>query len=92
MIPCYQVCDPFVTVYKGYSLRKETEDYLAAHGLRNAVYSIDAADARDGLFDDLVPCPFQVNDAMLYASITWQCFTLLINSITVVISRHDIHS
>ncbi|XP_039803064.1 uncharacterized protein LOC120667102 [Panicum virgatum] len=56
------VCDPSVTVYKGYSLRKETEDYLAAHGLRNAVYSIDAADARDGLFDDLVPCPFQQPD------------------------------
>ncbi|XP_039840727.1 ribonuclease H-like [Panicum virgatum] len=53
------VCDPSVTVYKGYSLHKETEDYLAAHGLRNAVYSIDAEDARDGLFDDLVPCPFQ---------------------------------
>ncbi|CAD6215409.1 unnamed protein product [Miscanthus lutarioriparius] len=53
------VCDPPVTVYKGYSLRKETEEYLAARGLRNVVYSIDAADARDKLFGDLVPCPFQ---------------------------------
>ncbi|XP_066364344.1 uncharacterized protein [Miscanthus floridulus] len=56
------VCDPPVTVYKGYSLRKETEEYLAARGLRNAVYSIDAADARDELFGDLVPCPFQQPD------------------------------
>ncbi|OEL24477.1 hypothetical protein BAE44_0014503 [Dichanthelium oligosanthes] len=56
------VCDPSATVYKGYSLRKETEEYLAARGLRNAIYSIDAADARDELFDDLVPCPFQQPD------------------------------
>lgn len=54
------VCDPSVTVFKGYSLRKETEEYLAARGLRNAVYAIDAADARDDLFGNLVPCPFQV--------------------------------
>ncbi|KAL6865154.1 hypothetical protein ACP4OV_016305 [Aristida adscensionis] len=53
------VCDPSVTVYKGYSLRKETEEYLAARGLRNALYSIDAKDATDELFGDLVPCPFQ---------------------------------
>ncbi|GJN36398.1 hypothetical protein PR202_gb25254 [Eleusine coracana subsp. coracana] len=63
------VCDPPVTVYKGYSLRKETEEYLAALGLRNALYSIEAADARDELFGDLVPCPFQVNDAVPYASV-----------------------
>ena len=84
MIPCYQVCDPSVTVYKGYSLRKETKDYLARHGLRNAVYSIDAADAIDGLFDDLVLRPFQVNDATLYASVTCQCFALLINVIYTI--------
>ncbi|OEL30975.1 hypothetical protein BAE44_0008005 [Dichanthelium oligosanthes] len=53
------VRDPSVTVFKGYSLRKDTEEYLAARGLRNALYAIDAADARDELFDDLVPCPFQ---------------------------------
>ncbi|TVU04472.1 hypothetical protein EJB05_47582 [Eragrostis curvula] len=57
------VCDPSVTVFKGYSLRKDTEEYLAARGLRNALYSIDAADARDELFGDLVPCPFQQPDA-----------------------------
>ncbi|XP_010239833.1 uncharacterized protein LOC100831320 isoform X2 [Brachypodium distachyon] len=56
------VCDPPVTVYKGYSLRKETEEYLAARGLKHALYSINAADARDELFDDLVPCPFQQPD------------------------------
>uniref|UniRef100_A0ACD5TPV5 Uncharacterized protein n=2 Tax=Avena sativa TaxID=4498 RepID=A0ACD5TPV5_AVESA len=57
------VCDPSVTVYKGYSLRKETEEYLAARGLKNALFSINGADARDELFDDLVPCPFQQPDA-----------------------------
>ncbi|XP_051208030.1 uncharacterized protein [Lolium perenne] len=56
------VCDPSVTVYKGYSLRKDTEEYLAARGLKNAMYSINAADAKDELFDDLVPCPFQQPD------------------------------
>ncbi|KAL6662040.1 hypothetical protein ACP70R_001424 [Stipagrostis hirtigluma subsp. patula] len=55
-------CDPSVTVFKGYSLRKDTEEYLAARGLRNALYSIDAADATDELFGDLVPCPFQQPD------------------------------
>jgi hypothetical protein len=54
------VCDPSVTVFKGYSLRKDTEEYLAARGFRNAIYAIDAADATDELFGDLVPCPFQV--------------------------------
>ncbi|XP_008676863.1 putative rnase H family protein isoform X2 [Zea mays] len=56
------VRDPSVTVFKGYSLRKDTEEYLAARGLRNALYAIDATDARDELFDDLVPCPFQQPD------------------------------
>ncbi|AQK51526.1 Uncharacterized protein Mb2253c [Zea mays] len=61
------VRDPSVTVFKGYSLRKDTEEYLAARGLRNALYAIDATDARDELFDDLVPCPFQVTRTMLSA-------------------------
>ena len=47
-------------------------------------YSIDAADARDELFGDLVPCPFQVNNAWLFVSITCQCFTLQINLIPMV--------
>ncbi|CAN6358186.1 unnamed protein product [Urochloa humidicola] len=63
------VCDPSVTVYKGYSLRKETEEYLAAHGLKNAIYSIDAKDARDELFDDLVPCPFQQPDGSVHCTL-----------------------
>uniref|UniRef100_A0ACD5TRZ0 Uncharacterized protein n=1 Tax=Avena sativa TaxID=4498 RepID=A0ACD5TRZ0_AVESA len=56
------VCDPSVAVYKGYSLRKETGEYLAARGLKNALYAINAADARDELFGDLAPCPFQQPD------------------------------
>ncbi|KAM0917552.1 hypothetical protein ACQ4PT_009414 [Festuca glaucescens] len=56
------VCDPSVSVFKGYSLRKETEEYLAARGLKNALYSFNAADARDELFDDLALCPFQHPD------------------------------
>ncbi|CAM0909361.1 unnamed protein product [Alopecurus aequalis] len=56
------VCDPSVAVFKGYSLCKETDEYLAARGLKNALYSIKAADARDELFGDLAPCPFQQPD------------------------------
>ncbi|XBI83557.1 hypothetical protein VPH35_092053 [Triticum aestivum] len=58
------VCDPSVTVYKGCSLRKETEECLAKRGLKNALYSINAADARDELFDALAPCPFQQPDGI----------------------------
>ncbi|VAI20971.1 uncharacterized protein LOC119297892 [Triticum dicoccoides] len=58
------VCDPSATVYKGCSLRKETEEYLAKRGLKNALYSINAADARDELFDALAPCPFQQPDGI----------------------------
>lgn len=54
------MCDPSVSVYKGYSLRKETEDYLAARGLKNPLYAINAADVNEDLFGNLVPCPFQV--------------------------------
>ncbi|XP_004960582.1 uncharacterized protein LOC101761189 isoform X1 [Setaria italica] len=63
------VCDPSVTVYKGYSLSKETEEYLAARGLKNAIYCIDAADARDELFNDLVPCPFQQPDGSVQSTL-----------------------
>jgi hypothetical protein len=60
-------------VYKGYSLRKETEEYLPARGLKNALYSINAADAKDELFDDLALCPFQVKfGAIIVIS---NCFT-----------------
>ncbi|WVZ91608.1 hypothetical protein U9M48_037754 [Paspalum notatum var. saurae] len=62
------VRDPSVTVFKGYSLRKDTEEYLAARGLRKALYAISAADARDELFDDLLPCPFQQPDGAASSS------------------------
>ncbi|KAK1661191.1 hypothetical protein QYE76_049350 [Lolium multiflorum] len=62
------VCDPSMTVYKGYSLRKETEEYLPARGLKNALYSINAADAKDELFDDLALCPFQQPDGSATAT------------------------
>ena len=54
-------------------MRKETEEYLAARGLKNALYSIKAADARDELFGDLVPCPFQVKFG--YILVISNCFT-----------------
>ncbi|KAF5190570.1 Ribonuclease h protein [Thalictrum thalictroides] len=54
------VCDPSVSVFKGYSLSKEAEEYLTSRGLKNAIYAINAADAgKEDLFGTLVPCPFQ---------------------------------
>lgn len=53
------VCDPPVSVYKGYFLSRETEDYLASHGLKNASYSINEAHVKEDLVGALVPCPFQ---------------------------------
>ncbi|KAI4314280.1 hypothetical protein L6164_027205 [Bauhinia variegata] len=53
------VCDPPVSVYKGYSLAKETEEYLVSLGLRNALYTIRAEDLKEDIFGALVPCTFQ---------------------------------
>ncbi|KAJ9153371.1 hypothetical protein P3X46_026818 [Hevea brasiliensis] len=53
------ICDPPVSVYKGYALPKDTEGYLKSHGLQNALYTIRAADLKEDLFGTLVPCPFQ---------------------------------
>ncbi|XP_026422030.1 uncharacterized protein LOC113318118 isoform X3 [Papaver somniferum] len=53
------VCDPSVSVFKGYSLPKETEEYLCSRGLRNAVYTLSAVDVKEDLFEKLVPCPFE---------------------------------
>ncbi|KAE8704977.1 RNase H family protein, putative isoform 2 [Hibiscus syriacus] len=53
------VCDPPVSVYKGSSLTKETEKYLSSRGLKNALYTIKAADVKEDLFGALIPCPFQ---------------------------------
>ncbi|QCD94919.1 uncharacterized protein LOC114181596 isoform X2 [Vigna unguiculata] len=48
-----------LSIYKGYSLPQETEEYLAAHGLKGAPYSISAADVNEGLFGSLLACPYQ---------------------------------
>ncbi|KAJ1694339.1 hypothetical protein LUZ63_011037 [Rhynchospora breviuscula] len=61
------ICDPSVGVYKGYSLLKETEDYLTAKGLKNAIYTINASDLKDDLFGDLVSCPFQQPDGLAFS-------------------------
>ncbi|KAF5741042.1 hypothetical protein HS088_TW10G00037 [Tripterygium wilfordii] len=53
------ICDPPVSVYKGHSLKKDTEDYLTSCGLKNAIYTIRAADLKDDLFGTLMPCPLQ---------------------------------
>ncbi|GMH01636.1 hypothetical protein Nepgr_003475 [Nepenthes gracilis] len=53
------VLDPPVSVYKGYSLPKDTKEYLVSHGLQNALYTIKAADLKVDLFGELVPCALQ---------------------------------
>ncbi|KAK3227805.1 hypothetical protein Dsin_007667 [Dipteronia sinensis] len=55
----FSVCNPSVTVYKGYGLPKDAEEYLASHGLKNSIYSVNAGDVKEDLFGKLVPCPFQ---------------------------------
>ncbi|KVI09124.1 hypothetical protein Ccrd_012470 [Cynara cardunculus var. scolymus] len=50
---------PNVAVFKGYRLPKPAEEYLASHGLNNAIYSVGASDVQGELFGQLVPCPFQ---------------------------------
>ena len=51
-------------MFKGYSLGKDTEDYLLARGLKNALYTINASDLKEDLFGNLVPCSFQVSVAV----------------------------
>ncbi|KAJ0428586.1 putative ribonuclease H [Helianthus annuus] len=53
------VCDPPVSVYKGYTMPKEAEEYMISCGLKNALYSIKAADLTEELFGNLVACPYQ---------------------------------
>ncbi|KAK0573493.1 hypothetical protein LWI29_008909 [Acer saccharum] len=53
------ICHPPVSVYKGYSLPKDTEEHLISHGLKNALYTIRAADLTEDLFGSLTLCPFQ---------------------------------
>lgn len=51
--------DPSITVFKGYSLAKETEAYLNSRGLKNSICSIGASAVHTDLFGPLVVCPFQ---------------------------------
>ncbi|KAG0457241.1 hypothetical protein HPP92_022090 [Vanilla planifolia] len=60
------VVDPSVSVYKGYSLCKEAEDYLCSHGLKGALYSMHATHLKDDMFGVLVPCPFQQPDGLAF--------------------------
>ncbi|EOA37912.1 hypothetical protein CARUB_v10009379mg, partial [Capsella rubella] len=53
------VFDPPVSVYKGYSLPKEAEEYLSSVGLKKPLYSIRASDLKDDMFGALTPCLFQ---------------------------------
>ncbi|KAH9676214.1 RNase H domain-containing protein [Citrus sinensis] len=59
----FSVRDP-LTVYKGYGLSKEAEEYLASHGLKSSSYSVSASDVKSDLFGKIVPCPLQVNCSM----------------------------
>ena len=36
-------------MYKGYCLSKDAEEHLASHGLKNATYSVGAADVTDDI-------------------------------------------
>ncbi|KAL5992946.1 hypothetical protein ACLOJK_013865 [Asimina triloba] len=53
------VCDPPVSIYKGYSLSKDAEGHVASHGLKNALYTIHAKDMKEDFFVALLRCPFQ---------------------------------
>ncbi|CAI0455607.1 unnamed protein product [Linum tenue] len=55
----YSVSDPSVSVFKGYGLPRDAEDYLASLGLRNAAYSVSATDVQADLFGKLEPCRIQ---------------------------------
>ncbi|XP_050373211.1 uncharacterized protein LOC126790887 [Argentina anserina] len=52
------ICDPPVSVYKGYCLPKDTEEHLVSFGLTNAIYTIRAHDLKHDLFGKLMLCPF----------------------------------
>ncbi|XP_038889960.1 uncharacterized protein LOC120079705 [Benincasa hispida] len=59
------ICDLPVSLYKGHSLPKDTQEYLASVGLKNALYTIKAADMRPDLFGSLVPCTFHDGDTSI---------------------------
>lgn len=52
------ISDPPLSVYKGISLTEDAEEYLACCGLKNALYTIRAADLNEDLFGSLEPCTF----------------------------------
>ncbi|KAK8951266.1 hypothetical protein KSP39_PZI004429 [Platanthera zijinensis] len=62
------VCGPSVSVYKGYSLHKDSEKYLAFRGFKDALYSMHYSHLREDIFGTLVPCPFQQPDGMAFLS------------------------
>ncbi|KAI4382578.1 hypothetical protein MLD38_008528 [Melastoma candidum] len=49
--------DPPVSILKGHDLPTESKDYILSRGLKNAMYTMDAADLKDDLFGMLTPCP-----------------------------------
>ncbi|GFP98894.1 uncharacterized protein mb2253c [Phtheirospermum japonicum] len=51
--------DRTVSLFKGYGLSKEVEDFLSSHGLKNSIYCVDVRDVQDDLFGQLIPCPFR---------------------------------
>ncbi|CAN6976258.1 unnamed protein product [Brassica rapa subsp. trilocularis] len=53
------VFDPPVSVYKGYSLPKDAEEYLSSVGMKNPLYCFGASDLREDMFGSLTPCLFQ---------------------------------
>lgn len=56
----WQVYDPPVSVYKGYSLLKDTEECLSTVGLKKPLYVFRALDLKEDMFGALTPCLFQV--------------------------------
>ncbi|KAJ6689433.1 hypothetical protein OIU85_005800 [Salix viminalis] len=75
-----QILDPPVSVYKGYSLSKDSEAYLVSHGLQNALYTIRAADLKEDIFGMLIPCPFQLHavDISFIATLTSVAMAMLV--------------
>ncbi|CAL8093655.1 unnamed protein product [Prunus armeniaca] len=62
------IFDPPISVYKGYSLPKDTEEYLGSCGLTNAIHTIAAADLKDDIFWQAYALPFsRVRETMYYA-------------------------
>ncbi|XP_022150130.1 uncharacterized protein LOC111018384 [Momordica charantia] len=57
--PGCSIFDPNATIYKGYHLSKEAEQYLASHGLQSATYSISAANVTEDLFGKLLACTYE---------------------------------